>query len=108
MSEYQTDADRLVYMTDSGEYDPESYRERTFVSHIGQEDRKLLAGRLSENDWLAVSKASREIEVVQANLEVHHGSGEVGHYEHASLEDAHSACKAAFVALIPLAEGNAS
>jgi hypothetical protein len=107
-SEYQADIGRLVFMIEAGEYDPESYRERTFVSHIGQEDRKLLAGRLTGADWNAISRASREIEAVEANLEVHHGKGEVGHYERATLEAADTACKSAVAALTPLTGRTAS
>jgi hypothetical protein len=108
MSEYRTDAEQLLYMASSGRYEWASYHQHTFVSHIGQEDRKLLAGHLSERDWLAVSAASREDEVVQADLEAHHGSGVTGPYEQDTIEKAQADCSAAFHALEPLVQGRSS
>jgi hypothetical protein len=107
MSEYQADVGWIVIMTSGGEYEPTAYREHLFVSHIGAEDRKLLAGRLSEQDWLSVSAASRAIEDVQANLESHGGHGSIGAEERETLERARSACSSAYSALAPIAEGKA-
>jgi hypothetical protein len=108
MTEYQVDAERLYYMASSGHYEPAAYREHTFVSRMDDEDRKLLAGHLSEHDWLAVSAAARENEVVQADLEAHQGTGTTGPYEHDTIEKAEADCSAAFRDLEPLAEGRSS
>jgi hypothetical protein len=105
MSEYQIDAERLEYMIGASQYELASYREHTFVSHIGQEDRKLLASHLSEQDWIDVSAASQKLEVVAADLEAHRGNGKTGTYEHETLEEARAACSTAFDALRKLSEG---
>jgi hypothetical protein len=105
MSEYRNDFLRLGGMIAEREYEVASYRERSFMSHVGLEDRKLLAGRLTENDWLDVSAASQAIEGVEGELETHHGQGHVGPEERESLERSRAACMTAYDALIPLAEG---
>lgn len=108
MNEYQTDLKRIAYMTAAGEYEPTSYSRHTFVTRIGLEDRKLLAGQLSARHWIKVSAAAQEIEVVAGDLESHRGRGAVGPYEHETLTEASTACSAAFEALRPLAEGVSS
>ncbi len=107
MYEYEIDSDRLFYMIEDGEYNTEIYREQTFVSHVDPEDHKLLAGSLSERDWLSVARASRKLAAVQASLEVHHGRGEIGSEEHKQLEEARYASDTALTALTPLADGAA-
>ena len=108
MGEYSADYRRLGGMLAEREYEAESYRERVFVSHVGLEDRKLLAGRLSESDWVEVSRASRAVEEVQGDLEAHRGMGRVGVEESDTLSRARSACDAAYAALAPLAGGKAA
>ena len=108
ISEYHTDADRLQLMLDVHEYDPTSYRERTFAGHLNEEDRKLLAGNLSERDWVDIAEAAQGIEAVETELELHHGRGKIGSTEGEELEAANSACKAAYTALTPVAEGKGS
>lgn len=107
MSEYKAEYVRLGGMIAEGEYEIASYRERIFVSKVGQEDRKLLAGRLTENDWVAVSNASQAIEEVEGDLENHRGAGHVDPEAQDTLTRAHSACMTAYAALTPLAEGKA-
>ncbi len=107
MSEYKADDARLGGMLAEGEYDPATYRERIFVSHVGLEDRKLLAGRLTEGDWVDVSEAAQAIEEVEGELEARHGEGRIGPEEREVLERARSACTSAYTALTPLAEGKA-
>lgn len=104
MTEYQKDIKALDLMRGIGEYEPASYHRHTFVSSIGLEDRKLLAGRLSAQHWLSVADAAQEIETVAADLEAHHGQGALGQYEQETLKEARGACAAAFGALRPLAE----
>lgn len=104
-AEYHTDADLLEEMRILGEYDPESYRQRKFVSHIGQEDRKLLAGRLSARDWEDVAEASQAVEAIDGDLEAHHGRGPVGAGEMEEVDRALAVCHTAFTALEPLADG---
>jgi hypothetical protein len=108
MSEYHADGDQLVDMLGSHAYSAYSYRERTFVSHIGEEDHKLLAGNLSEQDWIKVSTASRAIEAVEADLEAHRGKGRLGIEEFEIFEQARSVCNTAYAALMPLAEGKST
>jgi hypothetical protein len=108
MSEYEDDADQLRYMIGTGEYAPEIYRARTFVSHIGQEERKLLAGRLSEREWVDLSEAAREVEIVEADVEIHRGTSAVGEEERETFKRARVACDAAAAALGPLARGGLS
>ncbi len=105
MSEYEDDADQLRYMIGTREYAPASYHARTFVSHIGQEDRKLLAGRLSEKEWQDLSEAAHEVEVVEADMEIHSGRGPVGEEERETFKRARAACDVAAEALGPLAQG---
>lgn len=108
MSEYRADASALEEMISTHKYYPLAYRQRTFVSHVGQEDRKLLAGSLSEEDWVAVSEASRQIGVVAGEVEAHRGQGSLDIEEDEILEKVRSACGAAYKALTPLAEGKSS
>lgn len=108
MSEYRAEYVRLGGMLAEREYELASYRERVFVSQVGLEDRKLLAGRLTENDWVEVSAASRAIEEVEGDLEAHRGEGQVGPEEDDTLTRARGACMSAYGALTPLAEGKAS
>lgn len=105
MSECEVAGGQLFFMKTTGEYDPTLYHAHAFVSHIGQEERRLLAGRLSERHWLAVAEASRQIEAVQADLELHRGMGKIGEVEQETLSKANSACQAVYTALTPLAEG---
>ncbi|HTR72948.1 MAG TPA: hypothetical protein VMG80_05070 [Solirubrobacteraceae bacterium] len=105
ISEYHADADRLQQMVALEEYDPASFREHTFVSHVGQEERKLLAGNLPERDWSDVAEAAEAIEAVESELEAHHGKGAIGSDEVKELEEANSRCEAAYKALVPFAEG---
>lgn len=108
MSEYKAQYRRLGGMIAESELEPASYHQRIFVSQVGVEDRKLLAGRLNEKDWTSVSTASQFVEDVEGDLETHHGEGHVDTEEQETLELARSACKTAYVALTPLAEGRAS
>jgi hypothetical protein len=105
MSEYYNDGNRLLNMIHTGAYNPYSYRERAFVSQIGEEDRKLLAGNLSERDWVEVSEASQAIEAVQADVEAHRGRGRLGAEEREVFELTRSLCNTAYTALAPIAEG---
>jgi hypothetical protein len=105
ISEYRTDADRLQQMITLREYDLASLREHTFVSRVGQEERKLLAGNLPEKDWSDVAEAEAAIETVESELETHHGRGQIGTAEAEELETANSVCKTAYKALTPVAEG---
>jgi hypothetical protein len=105
MSEYHTDADRLRQMIALREYDPASYREHTFASRLSQEDRKLLAGNLSERDWVDIAEAAQAVELVQSELELHHGRGSIGAAELEELETARTVCRTAYNALVPVAEG---
>ncbi|HSZ14110.1 MAG TPA: hypothetical protein VK790_08750 [Solirubrobacteraceae bacterium] len=106
-SEYLAEYLRVRGMLAEREYDPTAYRERSFISHVGLEDRKLLAGRLTENAWMAVSGASRAVEEVEGDLEDHRGEGRVGEEEEATLARARTDCLAAYEALTPLANGKA-
>jgi hypothetical protein len=105
ISEYHTDADRLQLMITLREYDPVSYRERTFAGHLDEEDRKLLAGNLSEHDWVDIAEAAEAVELVETELELHHGRGKVDGAELEELETARRACKTAYTLLTPIAEG---
>ena len=105
MSEYRTDGDQLLDMLGSHRYGMYSYRERTFVNHIDEEDRKLMAGDLTEQDWVQVSEASRAIEAVQADVEAHRGKGKVGVEEREVFELTRSLCNTAYTELAPIAEG---
>lgn len=105
ISEYHTDGDRLQQMIALHEYDLASFREHTFVSRVGQEERKLLAGNLPETDWSDVAEATEAIETVENELETHHGRGQIGRAEAAELEAASSVCETAYKALTPVAEG---
>jgi hypothetical protein len=104
-SEYETDSDRLLEMSSAEEYSEEIYRKRVFVSRIGQDDRKLLARRLSEAEWTAVSNAEQMIERVETELEIHRGRGEIGQFEEKTLQQARTACNAASAALASLSRG---
>jgi hypothetical protein len=106
ISEYHTDADRLQQMIALREYDLASFREHTFVTRVGQEERKLLAGNLPEKDWSDVAEAADAIETVENELEAHHGRGHIGTAEAEELEAASSVCETAYRALTPVAEGN--
>ncbi len=106
-SEYLADVVIARAMLAEHEYDPKAYRERAFVSHVGLEDRKLLAGRLTENAWMAVSGASRAVEEVEGDLEDHRGKGRVGEEEEPTLVRAGTDCQDAYEALAPLANGKA-
>lgn len=108
MSDYQTDLAWLLLMTSGEQYEPASYREHVFINHIGQEDRKLLAGRLSEHEWTEISLADRDIEDVEADLEQHHGHGTIGEEGIEALQRARTACETAYDALGSLAEGQAA
>ncbi len=108
ITQYEADANRLRQMITLHEYDQASYSEHKFVSRIGQEERKLLAGNLPERDWSDVAAASEAIEVVQTELEVHHGRGRIGAAELEELETTDSTCETAFKALIPFANGKAA
>jgi hypothetical protein len=108
MSEYAVDVTAIGQMLAEREYEAASYRNHTFVSHVGLEDRKLLAGRLTEDDWVDVSAASQAIEQVDAELEAHHGKGRIGVEERGVLESARGACESAYKALTPLAAGAAA
>lgn len=105
ISECEADGGRLFFMKTTGEYDSTFYVEHAFVSHIGQEERRLLAGRLSEQHWIVVAEASRQIEAVQTDLEIHHGKGTIGEEERVTFDKADSACQTAYTVLAPLAEG---
>jgi hypothetical protein len=105
ISEYHIDADRLQQMIALREYDLSSFREHTFVSRVGQEERKLLAGNLPEKDWSDVAAAASAIETVESELEAHHGRGQIGTAEVEELETASSMCETAYKALIPIAQG---
>lgn len=104
-AEYHADADLLEEMRILHEYDLESYRQRKFVSHVGREDRELLAGRLSVRDWDDVAEAAQAIEAIEGDLEAHHGRGAVGVGEREEVDRALAVCEAAFTALEPLADG---
>jgi hypothetical protein len=104
MSEYHKDADRLEELAAEGMYIPALYRQRTFVSRIGLEDRKLLAGQLSEQVWIDVAGAASAIEEVEADFEAHDGKGLIGAEELETLKAARAACDKAYKALTPLAE----
>lgn len=108
MNEYQIDIKHITYMRGAGEYQPASYSRHTFVTRIGLEDRKLLAGQLSARHWIKVSAAAQEIEVVAGDLEAHRGRGTVGPYELETLTEADTACSQAFEALRPLGENESS
>lgn len=108
ISEYHTDADRLRQMITLHEYDRASYSQHKFVSHIGQEERQLLAGNLPESDWSDIADASEAIETVESELEAHHGKGPIGPTEVEELEAANSECETAYKALVPFAEGKAA
>jgi hypothetical protein len=108
ISEYHADADRLQQMVALREYDLASFREHTFVSHVGQEERKLLAGNLPEKDWSDVAEAAEAIETVESELEAHHGRGAIARTEVEELEAANSVCETAYKALVPFAEGKAA
>lgn len=105
IAEYHTDADRLQQMIALREYDSASFREHTFVSRVGQEERKLLAGKLPEKDWSDVAEAADAIETVESELEAHHGRGQIRKAEAEELEAASSVCETAYKALTPVAEG---
>jgi hypothetical protein len=105
ISEYHTDADRLQQMIALREYDLASFREHTFVSRVGQEERKLLAGNLPEKDWSDVAEAADAIETIESELEAHDGRGRIGTAEAEELEAASSVCETAYKALTPVAEG---
>jgi hypothetical protein len=105
MGEYHADSGPLEEMVTLTEYNPEIYRQRLFVSHIDQEDRKLLAGRLSEQDWTDVSEASQELESVEGYMEAHRGAGKIGPLELKEVERAFADGKAAYTALSSLAAG---
>jgi len=105
MGEYRAEYVRLGGMLAEHEYEPASYHERVFVSQLGLEDRKLLASRLTEDDWVAVAKASRGIEEVEGALEAHRGEGQIGTEEQETLARARTACSVAYDDLTPLAEG---
>jgi hypothetical protein len=105
MGEYSAEHVRLGGMLAEHEYEPASYHERIFVSQLGLEDRKLLASRLSETDWVAVAKASRGIEEVEGALEAHHGEGSIDLEERETLARVSGACSVAYDDLAPLAEG---
>jgi hypothetical protein len=105
ISEYHIDADRLQQMIALHEYDLASFREHTFVSRVGQEERKLLAGNLPEKDWSDVAEAANAIETVESELEAHHGRGQIETAEAEELETASSVCKTAYKALTSVAEG---
>ncbi len=107
MGEYRAEYVRLGGMLAEHEYEPASYHERIFVSQLGLEDRKLLASRLTEDDWVAVAKASRDVEEVEGALEAHHGKGAIDPEERETLARARSACSVAYDDLAPLAEGHA-
>ncbi|HXB63919.1 MAG TPA: hypothetical protein VNV42_03475 [Solirubrobacteraceae bacterium] len=106
MGEYRAEYVRMGGMLAEGEYEPASYHERVFVSQVGLEDRKLLASRLTEDDWVAVSKASRGVEEVQGALEARHGEGAIDSEERETLARARGACSVAYNDLTPLAEGH--
>jgi hypothetical protein len=108
MSEYRGDAGRLTYMISGRQYDVGSYRQRAFVSRVGLEDRKLLAGRLSEKEWDALANASQAVESVEADLEQHRGHGQIDEEGEQRLQQTLSACRNAYEALRPEAEGSAS
>lgn len=105
VSEYHNDADRLQQMITLREYDLASLHEHTFISRVGQEERKLLAGNLPEKDWSDVAEAADAIETVESELEAHHGGGRIGTAEAEELEAASSVCEAAYKVLVPVAEG---
>jgi hypothetical protein len=108
MSEYRKDGKQLEDMTGAGAYDTYSFNERTFVSKIGQEDRKLLAGNLSEKEWTAVSEAANALEAVAANVEVHRGKGRLGSVEVGIFDGTEKLCEQAYSAVTPFAEGKAA
>jgi hypothetical protein len=108
MTELRADYARLEYMISNHIYDASAYRDRSFVSQVGLEDRKLLAGHLTEEHWVDVSEASQQVEVVAGELEAHRGRGSLGLEEREILQKAQSACGTAYTALAPLAEGKSS
>jgi hypothetical protein len=105
MSEFIADERSLTYMTDADEYDSHSYDQHKFVSKVSEDDRKLLAGRLPESSWTALSKGDRAVQAVEAALEEHHGRGLVDADERTTLKQAEADCRQAVAALTPLAEG---
>jgi hypothetical protein len=107
-SEYQADVNALEYMITNNKYDPLAFRDRTFVSKVGQEDRKMLAGSVTERAWVAVSEASRQVQVVAGELEAHRGEGSISAEAGEILESVRAACVSAYDALTPLAEGKSS
>lgn len=105
ISECEADEGRVLFMKATGEYDSTLYLEHAFVSHISEEERRLLAGQLSEQHWIVVAEASRQIEAVRTDLEIHHGKGEIGEEEGVTFDKARSACHTAYTSLTPLADG---
>ena len=108
MNEYQKDGRQLEDMTGAHAYDTYSFNERTFISKIGQEDRKLLAGNLSEKEWAAVSEAANALEAVAADVEGHRGKGRLGRLEVEIFDETERLCERAYTAVTPFAEGKAA
>lgn len=108
MVEYETEIDWLEQTVEEKAYIVSTYHERIFVSKVGLDDRKLLAGHLSEGDWAAVSKAEYYVEAVEGALQAHHGAGGFSSEEREVLERATTACNEAKQDLTPLADGSSS
>lgn len=109
--EYRVDFDelksifeRVTYMAASGEFGQISH-EGTLVSRISEEDRKLLAGRLSLPAWQAVVQAEISLANVERILRRAHSKGAAIAPQREQLKLAYQACDNAYEALMPLVEG---